>query len=160
MGEHIASGGEFAVTEAAARKVAELIAADGRDGIRLRVQVLGGGCSGFQYDFRFDEDKADDDLIFERDGVEVLVDPVSIEYLKGSQFDYVEEMIGSSFQVNHPNATASCGCRLVSPHRPRPKARPSCQNPLHRPSPDGSSANPCANPGCGASMCVCVCVFL
>lgn len=110
MSEQLASSGEFAVTEAAARKVAELIAADGRDGIRLRVQVLGGGCSGFQYDFRFDDERADDDLIFERDGVEVLVDPVSIEYLKGSEFDYVEEMIGSSFQVKNPNATASCGC--------------------------------------------------
>jgi iron-sulfur cluster insertion protein len=110
MGEQVATAGEFAVTEAAARKVAELIEADGRDGIRLRVQVLGGGCSGFQYDFRFDEEQAEDDLIFERDGVQVLVDPVSIEYLQGSEFDYVEEMIGSSFQVKNPNATASCGC--------------------------------------------------
>lgn len=110
MSEEMTLAGNFGVTEAAARKVAELIAADGRDGIRLRVQVLGGGCSGFQYDFRFDEDLAEDDLIFERDGVEVLVDPVSIEYLKGSEFDYVEEMIGSSFQVKNPNATASCGC--------------------------------------------------
>jgi iron-sulfur cluster insertion protein len=110
MNEQMASIGEFGVTEAAARKVAELIAADGRDGLRLRVQVLGGGCSGFQYDFRFDDEAAEDDLVFERDGVEVLVDPVSIEYLKGSEFDYVEEMIGSSFQVKNPNATASCGC--------------------------------------------------
>lgn len=110
MGEQVATAGEFAVTEAAARKVAELIEADGRDGIRLRVQVLGGGCSGFQYDFRFDEEQAEDDLIFERDGVQVLVDLVSIEYLQGSEFDYVEEMIGSSFQVKNPNATASCGC--------------------------------------------------
>lgn len=110
MGEQMMPTGEFAVTEAAARKVAELIKADGRDGLRLRVQVLGGGCSGFQYDFKFDEERAEDDLVFERDGVEVLVDPVSIEYLKGSEFDYVEEMIGSSFQVKNPNATASCGC--------------------------------------------------
>jgi len=110
MTEQTVQGDSFAVTKAAAAKVAELIEADGRDGIWLRVQVLGGGCSGFQYDFRFDDTKAEDDLVFERDGVEVLVDPVSIEYLKGSEFDYVEEMIGSSFQVKNPNATASCGC--------------------------------------------------
>lgn len=108
--ENVTPNGEFSVTPAAALKVAELIDADGRDGLRLRVQVLGGGCSGFQYDFRFEDTKDDEDLIFERDGVEVLVDPVSIEYLRGSQFDYVEEMIGSSFQVRNPNATASCGC--------------------------------------------------
>lgn len=101
---------DFAVTDAAARRVSELISADGRDGLRLRIQVLGGGCSGFQYDFRFDDEITDDDLVFEKDGVEVLVDNVSIEYLRGSEFDYVEEMIGSSFQVRNPNATASCGC--------------------------------------------------
>jgi iron-sulfur cluster insertion protein len=102
--------GEFAVTAAAARRVAELIEAEGRPDLKLRVQVLGGGCSGFQYDFRFDDEVTDDDLVFEKDGVTVLVDNISIEYLKGSEFDYVEEMIGASFQVRNPNATASCGC--------------------------------------------------
>ncbi|WP_416898218.1 MAG: iron-sulfur cluster insertion protein ErpA [Minwuia sp.] len=101
---------DFAVTESAARRVAELIEAEGNPDLKLRVQVLGGGCSGFQYDFRFDSEVAEDDLIIEQDGVKVLVDSVSIEYLRGSQFDYVEEMIGSSFQVKNPNATASCGC--------------------------------------------------
>lgn len=100
----------FAVTDAAAAKVAQLIAAEGNPELKLRVQVLGGGCSGFQYDFRFDQDVGEDDLIIEKDGVTVLVDSVSLEYLKGSEFDYVEEMIGSSFQVRNPNATASCGC--------------------------------------------------
>lgn len=110
MNEQQSTMTDFAVTDAAARRVSELISADGRDGLRLRIQVLGGGCSGFQYDFRFDEEVTDDDLVFEKDGVEVLVDNVSIEYLRGSEFDYVEEMIGSSFQVRNPNATASCGC--------------------------------------------------
>ena len=101
---------DFGVTESAARRVAELIEAEGNPELKLRVQVLGGGCSGFQYDFRFDSEVAEDDLIIERDGVKVLVDSVSLEYLRGSEFDYVEEMIGSSFQVRNPNATASCGC--------------------------------------------------
>jgi iron-sulfur cluster insertion protein len=100
----------FTVTDAAAAKVAQLIESEGNPALKLRVQVLGGGCSGFQYDFRFDQDVAEDDLVIEKDGVTVLVDSVSIEYLKGSEFDYVEEMIGSSFQVRNPNATASCGC--------------------------------------------------
>lgn len=101
---------QFAVTDAAARRVAELIAAEGKPDMKLRVQVLGGGCSGFQYDFRFDSDVAEDDLVIEKGGVSVLVDSVSIDYLAGSEFDFVEDMIGSSFQVRNPNATASCGC--------------------------------------------------
>jgi len=101
---------QFAVTDAAARRVAELIAAEGKPDMKLRVQVLGGGCSGFQYDFRFDNDVAEDDLVIEKGGVSVLVDSVSIDYLAGSEFDFVEDMIGSSFQVRNPNATASCGC--------------------------------------------------
>ncbi|WP_417517267.1 iron-sulfur cluster insertion protein ErpA [Minwuia sp.] len=110
MNQIVETPADFAVTAAAAERVAELIEAEGNPDLKLRVQVLGGGCSGFQYDFRFDSDVADDDLIIERDGVQVLVDPVSIEYLRGSEFDYVQEMIGSSFQVRNPNATASCGC--------------------------------------------------
>lgn len=98
------------VTDAAARRVAELIAQDGRPDLKLRLQVLGGGCSGFQYDFGFDETVGEDDLVIEKDGVTVLVDSISLEYLRGSEFDFVEEMIGSSFQVRNPNATASCGC--------------------------------------------------
>ncbi len=101
---------QFAVTEAAAARVGGLIEAEGKPDMKLRVQVLGGGCSGFSYDFHFDSQVAEDDLIIQKDGVTVLVDSVSIEYLQGSEFDYVEEMIGSSFQVRNPNATASCGC--------------------------------------------------
>lgn len=110
MTDMTTDGPGFAVTDAAAAKVAQLIEAEGNPALKLRVQVLGGGCSGFQYDFRFDEDVADDDLVIEKDGVTVLVDSVSLEYLRGSEFDYVEEMIGSSFQVRNPNATSSCGC--------------------------------------------------
>lgn len=101
---------EFQVTDSAIRRVTELIAAEGNPALKLRIQVLGGGCSGFQYDFKLDEEQADDDLVYGRDGVDVLIDPVSIEYLQGSQFDFVEDLIGSSFQVSNPNATASCGC--------------------------------------------------
>eukprot|EP00657_Telonema_sp_P-1_P011069 TRINITY_DN5855_c0_g1_i1.p1 TRINITY_DN5855_c0_g1~~TRINITY_DN5855_c0_g1_i1.p1 ORF type:complete len:119 (-),score=16.28 TRINITY_DN5855_c0_g1_i1:157-513(-) len=101
---------EFRVTDAAFQRVSALIKDDGRADLKLRVQVLGGGCSGFQYDFGFDPEVGEEDLKIEKDGVTVLVDPISLEYLKGSEFDYVEELIGSSFQVRNPNATASCGC--------------------------------------------------
>ena len=77
---------------------------------REEMFVLGGGCSGFQYNFSFEDQRNDDDLVIERDGAAVLVDATSLELLKGSELDYVEEMVGSSFQVKNPNATSSCGC--------------------------------------------------
>ncbi len=76
----------------------------------LRVSVEGGGCSGFQYKFDIDRAKADDDLVISRDGVMVLIDPMSVNYMKGSEIDFVDDLIGASFKVNNPNATASCGC--------------------------------------------------
>ncbi len=76
----------------------------------LRVAVQGGGCSGFQYGFTLDDQRNDDDLALERDGVTVLIDAVSAEYLAGSEIDYVDDLIGSAFKINNPNATASCGC--------------------------------------------------
>ena len=76
----------------------------------LGVAVLGGGCSGFQYNFSFEEQSNDDDLLIERNGARVVVDSTSLELLKGSELDYVEEMVGSAFQVKNPNATSSCGC--------------------------------------------------
>ena len=76
----------------------------------LRVAVSGGGCSGFQYGFSFDDTVRDDDLTFERDGVKVVVDEVSLDLLAGAEIDYVEELIGASFQIRNPNATSSCGC--------------------------------------------------
>jgi len=76
----------------------------------LRVSVAGGGCSGFQYEFDLEAERADDDLVIERDGAGVLIDPVSLAYLVGSEIDFVDDLIGAQFKVNNPNATASCGC--------------------------------------------------
>ena len=78
--------------------------------LKLRVQVTGGGCSGFQYTFDFDEEVAADDVVIERDGVAVLVDSMSLEYMAGSEIDFVDDLIGAAFRINNPNATASCGC--------------------------------------------------
>jgi len=98
------------ITESAARRLATLIAAEAGDGLMFRVAVTGGGCSGFQYNFSFDDTRQEDDLVFGRDGVTVLVDAVSLDLLKGAEIDYVEDLVGASFQVRNPNATASCGC--------------------------------------------------
>ena len=98
-----------ALTERAARRIADILREE-PDKTMLRLAVTGGGCSGFQYDFLFDDTRADDDLLIERAGATVVIDSVSLEFLKGSQIDFVEEMIGASFKVINPNATASCGC--------------------------------------------------
>ncbi|MFC7398831.1 iron-sulfur cluster insertion protein ErpA [Chelatococcus sp. GCM10030263] len=79
-------------------------------GAMLRISVNGGGCSGFQYAFDVDHARQDDDLILERDGAVVLVDPVSLEYIEGSVIDFVDDLIGQSFKIENPHATASCGC--------------------------------------------------
>lgn len=99
----------FSVTPNAAKRIAFLASREPKP-VMMRVAVLGGGCSGFQYNFSFEEARNDDDLVIERDGAAVLVDSTSLEFLKGSQLDYVEEMVGSAFQVKNPNATSSCGC--------------------------------------------------
>lgn len=99
----------FSVTPSAARRIAFLASREPKP-VMMRVAVLGGGCSGFQYNFSFEEARNDDDLVIERDGAAVLVDATSLEFLKGSQLDYVEEMVGAAFQVKNPNATSSCGC--------------------------------------------------
>jgi iron-sulfur cluster insertion protein len=99
----------FSVTESAATRIAFLASKEAKP-VMMRVAVLGGGCSGFQYNFSFEEQRNDDDLVIERNGASVLVDSTSLEFLKGSQLDYVQEMVGSAFQVNNPNATSSCGC--------------------------------------------------
>ena len=101
---------ELTLSENAARRVAQLRRAEGDDGLMLRVAVSGGGCSGFQYGFSFDNEVREDDLTFQRDGVTVVVDEVSLELLNGAEIDYVEELIGASFQVRNPNASSSCGC--------------------------------------------------
>ena len=97
------------VSERAARRIGEILKTEG-DGAMLRISVEGGGCSGFQYKFDVDHDKAADDLVIERDTAVVLIDPASVPFLSGSEVDYVDDLIGASFRVNNPNATASCGC--------------------------------------------------
>ena len=98
------------ISERAASRVADLIKAQGDPSLMLRLTVSGGGCSGFQYGFDFDKEQKPDDIIVERDGVTMLVDSMSLLYLTGSEVDYVEDLVGASFQVVNPNATASCGC--------------------------------------------------
>lgn len=102
---------ELMISASAARRIAKLIAAEGGDAtMRLRVAVSGGGCSGFQYGFSIDDTRRDDDCEFARDGVGVLIDEMSLELLKGSELDYVEDLIGSYFVVKNPNASSTCGC--------------------------------------------------
>jgi iron-sulfur cluster assembly accessory protein len=94
----------------AVQKVRNLLAEEENDQLKLRVFITGGGCSGFQYGFTFDEITADDDTALETDGVTLLVDPMSLQYLVGSVVDYTEGLEGSRFVVNNPNASATCGC--------------------------------------------------
>ena len=97
-------------TDQAAHKVHRLIAEEGNDNLKLRVFVTGGGCSGFQYGFTFDEEVADDDTVISNKGANLLVDPLSFQYLVGARVDYVEGLEGSRFVVDNPLATATCGC--------------------------------------------------
>ena len=97
-------------TAAAAGKVTELIAEEGNPALNLRVYISGGGCSGFQYGFTFDDERADDDLAIERDGVFLLVDPLSLQYLTGAEIDYSESLTGAQFVIRNPNAKTTCGC--------------------------------------------------
>ena len=98
------------LSERAAARVAEIMAQENRDGLMLRISVSGGGCSGFQYGFDFDDTINDDDRTFERDGVTAVIDEMSLELLNGAQVDFVEELVGASFQIKNPNAASSCGC--------------------------------------------------
>lgn len=101
--------GEITMTDRAAKRIGEILRTE-PSGAMLRLSVQGGGCSGFQYKFDVDREKADDDIVLNRDGVTVLIDPVSLQYLAGSEIDFVEGLIGASFKVNNPKAKASCGC--------------------------------------------------
>ena len=94
----------------AANKVKSLMKEEGRDDLKLRVFITGGGCSGFQYGFDFAEEVNDGDTVVETDGVSLVVDPMSIQYLEGATVDYVENLEGSRFTINNPNATTTCGC--------------------------------------------------
>lgn len=87
-----------------------MILAGEPDGTVLRVSVSGGGCSGFQYAFDIESARGDDDLVLARDGATVVIDPVSLTFLAGSEIDFVDDLMGQSFQIRNPNATASCGC--------------------------------------------------
>ena len=97
-------------TDSAARKVKSLIAEEGNDNLKLRVFITGGGCSGFQYGFSFDENINDGDTAIEKDGVTFLVDPMSYQYLVGAELDYQEGLQGAQFIIKNPNASTTCGC--------------------------------------------------
>ncbi len=97
-------------TDSAAAKVRELIAEEGEDGLMLRVFISGGGCSGFQYGFTFDENLEDGDSVIENGGVKLLVDPMSYQYLVGAEIDYSEGLEGAQFVIRNPNAKTTCGC--------------------------------------------------
>jgi iron-sulfur cluster assembly accessory protein len=97
------------VSAKAAKRIAEILKAESEPSM-LRVAVTGGGCSGFQYNFTIDDTKMDDDLVIARDGATVLVDPMSLDFLKGAEIDFVDDLIGASFKIHNPNATSSCGC--------------------------------------------------
>jgi iron-sulfur cluster insertion protein len=97
-------------TESAANKVKQLIEEEGNNDLKLRVFVTGGGCSGFQYGFTFDEVKNEDDTAMEKNGVMLLIDPMSYQYLAGAEIDYQEGLEGAQFVIKNPNATSTCGC--------------------------------------------------
>lgn len=97
------------VTDRAARKIGEILKTEPA-GSMFRVSVQGGGCSGFQYKFDVEQSKADDDIVLARDGATVLIDTVSLQYIAGSEIDFVDDLIGAAFKINNPQAKASCGC--------------------------------------------------
>jgi iron-sulfur cluster assembly accessory protein len=97
------------VTERAARRIGEILGQEPA-GTMLRISVEGGGCSGFQYKFDTERSRGEDDIVIEKAGATVLIDPMSLNYMAGAEIDFVDDLIGSSFKVNNPLATASCGC--------------------------------------------------
>ena len=97
------------VTQRAARRICEIVAGE-PDNTMLRISVEGGGCSGFSYKFDLVGDRAADDVVIEREGARVLIDPISLDYLAGSEIDFVDDLIGAAFKIKNPQATASCGC--------------------------------------------------
>ena len=98
------------ISPSAVRRIAALLAEEKVAALNMRVTVSGGGCAGFQYGFSFDDAHNADDRLFERDGARVVIDEVSLEFLKGAEIDFVEDLLGSYFKVQNPNATSSCGC--------------------------------------------------
>lgn len=98
------------ISESAVNRIGALREAEGNTGMMLRIAVSGGGCSGFQYGFSFDDTVRSDDRTFQRDNVTVVIDEMSLDLLNGAEVDYVEDLIGASFQIRNPNASSSCGC--------------------------------------------------
>lgn len=97
------------ISARAAKRIAEILKSEAQASA-LRVAVTGGGCSGFQYNFAIDDAPLAEDLVVERDGAKVLIDPVSLDFLAGAEIDFTDDLIGQAFKINNPNATASCGC--------------------------------------------------
>ena len=106
----VAEKPSLSITGNAAARIKRIIAEDGGSGLMLRIAVSGGGCSGFQYGFSLDSAVTEDDENLERDGIKVVIDSVSVQYMKGAEIDFVEDLVGASFQINNPNATSKCGC--------------------------------------------------
>lgn len=98
------------ITESALAKVADLLAEENNPNLKLRTFVQGGGCSGFQYGFTFDEEQNEDDFVIEKDSVKILIDSMSLQYLQGAVIDYKEDVMGSQFSIKNPNAQTTCGC--------------------------------------------------
>ncbi len=105
-----ANGPSISLSESAAMRIAFLAAQEAKPGMMLRISVSGGGCSGFQYGFAFDDSKNDEDRLFERAGAKVVIDETSLGLLAGAEIDFVEDLGGASFQIKNPNAKSSCGC--------------------------------------------------
>lgn len=105
-----AGGDGVTLSASAARRILKVAAAEGNPALALRISVSGGGCSGFQYSFALDEAPTADDIVIARDGARLLVDTVSLDYLKGSEVDFVEDLNGAGFRINNPLAASSCGC--------------------------------------------------
>jgi iron-sulfur cluster insertion protein len=110
MAEIKARPGPFSVTENAARRIGAILAQENQPGLKLRISVSGGGCSGFQYGFALDEREEEGDIAVEQGGARVVIDGMSLLYVMGCEVDFVEDLTGSFFRVSNPNATASCGC--------------------------------------------------
>jgi len=104
------AGPVMGFTDSAARKVMQLITEEANPELKLRVYISGGGCSGFQYGFTFDENRAADDFAIDKAGVTLLVDPLSMQYLAGAEVDYTENLQGAQFVIRNPNAATTCGC--------------------------------------------------
>lgn len=101
---------KFNISESAAKQIAFLLEQEEDQELMLRIIVEGGGCAGFQYKFDFDKPSLEDDIVLEKHGIKVVIDQISLDILNGSELDYVEDLIGSSFQIKNPNASSTCGC--------------------------------------------------